>query len=188
MRISILNLASLFAIAIAAPAPGPGPAPAANAEPDQTLDARQSTSTSLDVRFKAHGKKYVGFATDQNRLTAGSNSVIIQGQGGCVTPENSMKWDATEPSRGSFNYAGGDYLVNWAQQYGKLIRGHTLVWHSQLPSWVSAITDKATLTTVMQNHITSLMTHWKGKIYAWVGSLQRLICYESIWLIPQRTS
>ena len=41
------------------------------------------------------------------------------------------------------------------------------VWHSQLPSWVSAINDKATLTSVIQNHISNLAGRYKGKVRSW---------------------
>lgn len=140
-------------------------AAAPTAEPE-IFDERQAAQ-SINAAMIAKGKKYFGTCTDPGRLNAGSNAAIIKANFGQITPENSMKWDATESSKGSFNFGQADQTVKFAQDNKILMRGHTTVWHSQLPSWVSQIKDKATLTSVMQNHITTLMTHFKGKIYSW---------------------
>ncbi|KAG8735135.1 Endo-1,4-beta-xylanase F3 [Ceratobasidium sp. 428] len=121
----------------------------------------------LDARFKAKGRKYFGTCSDSGLLSNANNANIIKSDFGALTPENSAKWDTIEASQGNFNFGPFDTLVNFATSNGKLVRGHTFVWHSQLPSWVSSISNSGTLTTVMQNHISTIGKRYAGKIYAW---------------------
>ncbi|EGS20178.1 endo-1,4-beta-xylanase-like protein [Thermochaetoides thermophila DSM 1495] len=139
-------------------------APLAAAAP--TLETRQA-SESVDQLFKAKGKEYFGVCTDQGRLQQGRNAAIIEANFGQVTPENSMKWESLQPRQGQYNWGQADYLVNWATARNKTIRGHTFVWHSQLAGWVNNVRDRNQLTRVIQDHITTVMTRYKGKIYHW---------------------
>lgn len=83
-----------------------------------------------------------------------------------LTPENEMKWDATERSRGVFNFAAGDRLVAFAQQHGMKVRGHALVWYMALPAWVKALRGEELL-AAMRAHVRGLVSHYRGKVYAW---------------------
>ncbi|EAU89648.2 F xylanase [Coprinopsis cinerea okayama7 len=141
--------------------------PPITTQPPATGPPKPSASAGgLQDKFGAKGKLYFGACADPNTLNIAANVDVLKKDFGQVTPENSMKWDATEPNRGSFNYGNADRLVNWAVENGKLIRGHTLVWHSQLPGWVNNINDRATLTTVIENHISNLAGRYAGKLYA----------------------
>ncbi|MEU1514985.1 non-reducing end alpha-L-arabinofuranosidase family hydrolase [Streptomyces sp. NPDC005811] len=115
----------------------------------------------------AQSGRYFGAAVAAGRLGDGTYTGILDREFNSVTPENEMKWQTTEPSRGSFNFGPGDQIANRAASRGQRVRGHTLVWHSQLPGWVGSIRDANTLRSVMNNHITTLMNHYKGRIHSW---------------------
>ena len=79
-----------------------------------------------------------------------------------------MKWGPTEPTQNTYTYTQADQIANLAATNGQLLRCHNLVWYNQLPSWVSSGTwTNATLQAALQAHITSEVTRYKGKCYAW---------------------
>ena len=79
-----------------------------------------------------------------------------------------MKWDSIEPQPGTFSFTGGDAIAALAKANNQILRCHTLVWHQQLPLWVTNGTwTAATLTAALQNHITNEVTHYKGQCAHW---------------------
>jgi len=131
-----------------------------SAVPASMFNTRQATT--LNAAMVAHGRSYIGTSlTIRNDNT--EQNLIRGAEFGSITPENAMKWDATEPNRGQFNFGQADQIANFAQQNNKQLRCHTLVWYSQLPGWVSSINNNATLISVMENHIKTLMTRYKGE-------------------------
>jgi endo-1,4-beta-xylanase len=85
-----------------------------------------------------------------------------------LTPENDMKFDHVHPAPTTYYFAGADSLVAFAQQNQMAVRGHTLVWHQQLPKWITSGpsgVDEATQQLI--DHITTVVSHFKGKVFAW---------------------
>jgi endo-1,4-beta-xylanase len=89
-----------------------------------------------------------------------------------VTPENVMKWESVEPQRGVNTFGPADSIVAFAQAHDQLVRGHTLVWHNQLPSWLTGGVADGTITpsdlrNILRQHIFTEAGHFKGQVYAW---------------------
>ena len=86
--------------------------------------------------------------------------------------ENAMKWGALHPnppgSPNEYNFSAGDELVAFAQANAMSVRGHNLCWYAYNPSWLtSGGYTSAQLYTILQNHINTVVTHYKGQVFAW---------------------
>ena len=128
---------------------------------------KRQADASIHDAFVNAGKAFFGTATDQGLLQTDPNAAIIQANFGQVTGENSMKWGSLAPTQGQYNWATADFLADWATENNKFIRGHTLVWHSQLPSWVEAITDAEQLRQVIREHVSTTVGRYAGRIKHW---------------------
>ncbi|OBT67006.1 hypothetical protein VE03_04490 [Pseudogymnoascus sp. 23342-1-I1] len=131
---------------------------------------KQKDNDLLHTLAVKAGKKYFGTATDNGELNNKDYTDILNNrkQFGQLTPSNGQKWMYIEPEQNVFNFTNGEVVGNLAKKNGQILRCHTLVWHSQLPEWVEfGNWTKETLSAVVVNHITKVLTQWKGKCYAW---------------------
>ncbi|GAA4607681.1 endo-1,4-beta-xylanase [Actinoplanes octamycinicus] len=124
-----------------------------------------NAATTLGAAAAQSGR-YFGTAIAASRLGDSTYSSIAAREFNMITAENEMKPDATEPQRGQFNFNAGDQIYNWATQRGLKVRGHTLAWHAQQPSWWGGLSGSG-LRQAMIDHINGVMAHYKGKLAAW---------------------
>ncbi|GLL07338.1 beta-xylanase [Dactylosporangium matsuzakiense] len=149
-----MRLAVMLA-AVSAVAAGAAVALASGAEAGTTLGASA-----------AEKGRYFGTAVAAGKLSNSQYTTILDREFNMITPENEMKWDATEPTQGQFRYTSADQIVSHAQAHGQRMRGHALLWYQQEPGWAQSMSGSA-LRSAMMNHVSTVAAHYKGKIYAW---------------------
>ncbi|MCE7063879.1 endo-1,4-beta-xylanase [Dyadobacter sp. CY326] len=113
----------------------------------------------------------IGVAVAPRNLS-GPESDLIKKQFNSITPENAMKMGPIHPEQNRYNWKDADAIVAFGQQNGIKVRGHTLCWHNQTPKWfftdsLGKQVSREELLARLKQHITDVMTRYKGKIYAW---------------------
>lgn len=131
-------------------------------------EAEPSLKDTLKDKF------YIGTALNLNQIqgrdTASIN--IVKKQFNSVVAENCMKSMYLQPREGEFFFDDADRFVDFGEANDMYIIGHTLIWHSQAPAWF--FTDKNgkdvpadTLKKRIKNHITTIVSRYKGRIKGW---------------------
>jgi endo-1,4-beta-xylanase len=82
-----------------------------------------------------------------------------------------MKSQHIHPEEHKFFWNDADSIVAFAQRNKMKLRGHTLVWHNQVPAWFfddgGKQVSKEKLLERLRTHIHTVVKRYKGKIYAW---------------------
>jgi endo-1,4-beta-xylanase len=117
----------------------------------------------------------MGVAIDVGFLA--NNSVprrVIDKHFNFLTTGNEFKPTYINPSAGEFKFDTPDEFTAYGDTHTDVkLRGHTLVWHSQVPAWWfkgSGTGGRATsdeLMSRMEEYITTVVTRYKGKIDTW---------------------
>jgi endo-1,4-beta-xylanase len=137
---------------------------------------RPSKPTVVDLPLRVLGARsdlLIGTAVDMNAYNQDTPyRERVRSEFSAVTAENAMKWSELEPARGQFNWGPADQLVAEARRNGQQIHGHTLLWHNQLPGWLTTGVangeiDSAELREIVRDHIRTVVGHFKGKVRAW---------------------
>ena len=113
----------------------------------------------------------IGVAVSHRSLTGQEANLILK-HFNSITPENAMKMGPIHPQEDRYFWDDADAIVNFAQANHLKVRVHNLCWHEQTPSWIfkdknSSTVSKAELLKRLKDHITQVVTRYKGKIYAW---------------------
>ena len=127
-------------------------------------------SPKANIGLKDVYKDYfmIGVAVNQRNVTNAEQAALVKKEFNSMTAENDMKPEPTEPQEGQFNWENADRIANFARQNGIKLRGHCLMWHSQIGRWMLGDNPtKEVFYERMRKHIHAVVSRYKDVIYCW---------------------
>lgn len=123
----------------------------------------------------AVGDKFLmGVALNVNQSSGVDTSSIklVKQHFNSIVAENCMKCEVIHPEEDRYDFTLADQFVSFGEKNGMAVIGHCLIWHSQLAPWF-CVDEKGNNVTPevlkqrMKDHITTIVTRYKGRIKGW---------------------
>lgn len=112
--------------------------------------------------------RLIGAAVNYDALIADTTYAnLLASEFSYVTPENAMKWGPLQPDANTWNFAQSDAIVAAADGADQHVKGHALIWHSQLPAFIDDSLSADALREHMNRHIHRTMRHFGHDVQAW---------------------
>lgn len=126
------------------------------------------------IKDAFEGKFYIGAALNEAEIrgidTTGVD--LVKTHFNSIVAENCMKNEEIHPAEDVWNFELADKFVEFGEANNMFIIGHCLVWHSQLAKWFAydengEYVTPEVLKQRMKDHITTIMTRYKGRIHGY---------------------
>lgn len=132
-----------------------------------TVERETVQELSLKNEFKDNF--LIGTALNESQIEEQDSltTALISKEFNSVTAENIMKSMFVHPHKDTFDFKLTDKFIALGEKNNMFIHGHTLVWHSQLAPWFSELKDSTDMALVLENHIKTIVSRYKGKIGSW---------------------
>lgn len=132
------------------------------------------------------GRVRIGVAFGANQITdpEDRNTKGIAKHYNIYSLGNEFKPDCINPAEGVYNFEHADNFVEFGAKAGAYVRGHTLLWHSQIPQWwfkadpadtrsladcaaADALCTSEVLQERITKYITDVVTRYKDTVQVW---------------------
>jgi len=136
--------------------------------------SEKAVAPNADVKgLKDYYKDYfdMGAAVSPRALLSDESSLVLS-QFNSLTAENAMKMGPIHPRENEYNWKDADSIAAFARRHHLKLRGHTLLWHNQVPNWLFKDAEgrqvsKEVLLLRLKDHITTVVNRYKDVVYAW---------------------
>jgi GH35 family endo-1,4-beta-xylanase/DNA/RNA endonuclease G (NUC1) len=127
---------------------------------------------TLRIAGSCHGYTIGSNINHWHLASEAQYATVLAREFSLVVPEVEAKWSYLEPTEQGRNYTDLDTIHGFAEQNTQETKGHVLLWHSSIPSFVTSAADAGTLTTAqlqtwMDTHIITTLERYRGKIHQW---------------------
>lgn len=132
--------------------------------------ARASVPEPVGLAQSAPPNLNLGVAVANDYLTNPKNHAIVERNFNQITTENRMKMTFLHPAENTFTFATADAYVAYAKAHHMTVHAHTLIWHKdyQVPEFMKSYPGgKADFLAMLKNHVTTLVSHFKGRVQSW---------------------
>jgi len=93
---------------------------------EENIPSFHTSFPGLPIGVAISSSSYFDTTNTYNKLLRHFNGFVY---------ENSMKMDAMQPVEGDFRFDNAKKMIDYAKNNNAIVRGHTLLWHSQYPKW-----------------------------------------------------